>query len=148
MIEFKSGDLFQSNADALVNAVNCVGVMGKGIALQFKRRYPHMYDSYRIAAESGNIVPGRMHVFHMPTIIPPRYIINFPTKRHWKDMSVLSDIDSGITDLVDKVKNLGIKSIAIPKLGAGNGGLDWFDVRSLLVSAFEKLPDVKVIIYE
>ncbi|BDA76423.1 hypothetical protein CAL7716_105890 (plasmid) [Calothrix sp. PCC 7716] len=148
MIKFKIGNLFLENAEALVNTVNCVGVMGKGIALQFKLRYPENFRSYEKACKKGEVQPGRMFIFPTGNLFNPKYIINFPTKRHWKGKSKIEDIQSGLVALVQKVQQLGITSIAIPPLGCGNGGLDWAVVKPLIESAFSQLPDVSVIIFE
>jgi len=148
MIRTATGNLLLSDADALVNTVNCVGVMGKGIALQFKDAWPGMYKDYRRAAKAEQVVPGRMHVYETGKLIGPRYIVNFPTKRHWRARSRLADIDAGLLDLVRQIERLGIKSIAVPPLGVGNGGLDWSVVRPRIVAALEPLSDVDVRLYE
>lgn len=141
MIRDAHGNLLADDADALVNTVNTAGVMGKGIALQFKRAYPEMYEDYARAAKAGEIVPGRMHVWATGAMTGPRYIINFPTKRHWRSPSRLEDIESGLDDLVRVVSALDITSIAVPPLGCGNGGLDWRDVEPRIESAFAPLRD-------
>ncbi len=148
MIEFKQGNLLEENAEAIVNTVNCVGVMGKGIALQFKRAYPENFRQYDQACKSGEVQPGRMFTVTTGSLFNPRYIINFPTKRHWKGKSTIADIKSGLTALVAEIQQLGITSIAIPPLGCGNGGLNWAEVKPLIESAFTQLPDVQVIIFE
>ncbi|MCA9527368.1 MAG: macro domain-containing protein [Myxococcales bacterium] len=148
MIESTTGNLLQADVDALVNTVNCVGVMGKGIALQFKQAFPAMFEDYRRAARAGQVEPGRMHVFVTGALVGPRFLIGFPTKRHWKAGSRLEDIDAGLLDLVAQVRDRGIRSIAIPPLGAGNGGLNWADVRPRIVEAFQALPDVRVLLFE
>jgi O-acetyl-ADP-ribose deacetylase (regulator of RNase III) len=147
MISYGDGDLLQADTDALVNTVNCVGVMGKGIALQFKRGYPHMFDAYQKACKRGDVVIGRMFLYETGQLDGPAYIINFPTKRHWRSPSHLDYIDAGLTDLVRVVRELEITSIAIPPLGAGNGGLDWRDVEPRLVEAFADLPEVQAVLY-
>lgn len=148
MIEIKQGNLLEQNAEALVNTVNCVGVMGKGIALQFKRAYPENFRQYDQACKCQQVQPGRMFTVATGSLFNPRYIINFPTKRHWKGKSIIEDIKSGLKALVAEVKQLGITSIAIPPLGCGNGGLNWAEVKPLIESAFTQLPDVQVIIFE
>lgn len=143
------GDLLkQDNVDAIVNTVNCVGVMGKGIALQFKNKWPDNFALYQAACRAGNVRPGTMHVFDAGAYAQPHYIINFPTKDHWRGNSKLSFVEDGLRDLVDQVKRLGIKSIALPPLGCGNGGLDWNDVKPLIVKAFASLPEVQVHLFE
>jgi O-acetyl-ADP-ribose deacetylase (regulator of RNase III) len=146
MIVNASGNLLQADASALVNTVNTVGVMGKGIALQMKQAFPEMYKAYRRAAQAGEIQPGRMHVFYTG-LVQPKYIINFPTKRHWKGRSRLDDIRAGLLDLVRIIREKGIESIAVPPLGCGSGGLNWGDVYPLIIRAFETLPTVRVMLY-
>ena len=148
MIEFKQGNLLLENAEALVNTVNCVGVMGKGIALQFKQAYPENFRQYEKACRSTFVQPGRMFTVATGNLFNPKYIINFPTKRHWKGKSNIEDIKSGIFALVAEVRRLNITSIAIPPLGCGNGGLNWAEVQPLIESAFAHLPNVQVIIFE
>jgi O-acetyl-ADP-ribose deacetylase (regulator of RNase III) len=145
MIEQVKGNLLEADAEALVNAVNIVGVMGKGIALQFRQAFPDNYNFYRKACEHNQVKPGKMLVFVRPT--NPRYIINFPTKRHWKDKSKIEDIQDGLRDLIEVVKNRKIQSIAVPRLGCGLGGLHWEDVRPMIEKAFVDLPDVKILLY-
>src|SRR5690625_5223008 len=129
MIIYKQGDLFTDDAEAFVNAVNVVGVMGAGIALQFKKRFPEMFKDYEEACEKGELTLGKMHVYEQKEGTP-RFIINFPTLYHWKDQSKLSDIEAGLKDLVKVVREKNIQSIAIPPLGCGAGGLAWKDVKS------------------
>lgn len=148
MIEFKQGNLLEEEAEALVNTVNCVGVMGKGIALQFKRAYPENFHQYEKACKAGEVKPGSMFTVATHSILKPRYIINFPTKRHWKGKSKIEDIKSGLVALVAELERLKIESIAIPPLGCGNGGLSWGDVKPLIESAFASQKNVKVILFE
>jgi O-acetyl-ADP-ribose deacetylase (regulator of RNase III) len=147
MFKPAEGNLLEAEADVLVNTVNCVGFMGKGIALQFKQAFPENFDAYQKACRAGEVQPGRMFVFETGIIGNPRYIINFPTKRHWKDKSRLEDIESGLTALIKVVRRLGIRSIAVPPLGCGLGGLSWTVVRPLIEKAFEELPDVEVLLF-
>lgn len=147
MIEHVSGNLLEADAEALVNTVNTVGIMGKGIALQFRQAYPENYEAYRKACERGEVEPGRMFVFHTGQLGNPRHIINFPTKRHWKGKSKMADIEAGLAALVKLVQDERIRSIALPPLGCGNGGLDWEDVRPRIVAAFAALPETKVLVY-
>ena len=144
MIEYVNGNLLESDAEALVNTVNSVGVMGKGLALQFKRSFPLMHCQYQRACRKAMVQIGRMWVFDTEY----KTIINFPTKKHWRDPSQLQWIQLGLYDLVLSVYIRGIESVAIPPLGCGNGGLDWDVVRPLIAKAFEPLPDVKVFVYE
>lgn len=136
-----TGNLLTQDVDALVNTVNTHGVMGKGIALQFKKAWPAMFKDYAAACKKGDVVPGRMHVWETGSLTQPRYIINFPTKTHWRGRSRLADIDAGLVDLCRVVRDLGITSIAVPPLGCGNGGLDWNDVEPRIRRAFEPLAD-------
>jgi O-acetyl-ADP-ribose deacetylase (regulator of RNase III) len=148
MIEFTTGDILKSEADALVNTVNCVGVMGRGIALQFKNAYPENFKAYQAACQREAVQPGRMFVFETGQLTPPRFIINFPTKRHWRGKSRIEDIDAGLVDLVKVIRDRGIHSIAIPPLGSGLGGLDWSEVRPRIERALQASEDVRVIVFE
>ena len=147
MIEEGRGNVLTADADALVNTVNTVGVMGKGIALQFKRAHPANYAAYRAAYERGELQIGRIFVFDTGRLGPGRYILNFPTKRHWRSGSRLEDIQAGLEDLVRVVRDLDIDSVAVPALGAGNGGLDWQDVRPLIAEAAGRIPDTRVVLF-
>jgi O-acetyl-ADP-ribose deacetylase (regulator of RNase III) len=144
MIHKAEGDLLSTDAEALVNTVNTVGVMGKGIALQFKQAFPDNYAAYEIACKRGEVQLGKMFVFHRNTFTNPRLIINFPTKEHWRGKSKLKDIESGLRALIQVVKSEGIRSIAVPPLGCGNGGLNWNDVRPRIEQAFAGVPAVSV----
>lgn len=148
MIETSTGNLLRAQVDALVNTVNCVGVMGKGIALQFKQAWPAMFDAYARAAKAGDVVPGRMFLWETGSLIGPRLIINFPTKRHWKGASRIEDIDAGLVDLVATIRRHDLRSLAIPPLGAGNGGLDWAVVRPRIFAALEAVPDTRVLLFD
>ncbi len=149
MIEITQGNLLKAPAEALVNTVNTVGVMGKGIALQFRQAFPEMYRAYEKACEDGDLRLGQVQVFDLGGLVGgPRWIINFPTKGHWRAASRLADVETGLVDLVSKVRQLGIHSIAIPPLGCGNGGLDWNEVRPRIEKAFTPLAEVRVLIYE
>lgn len=148
MIEYTSGDILKDNAEALVNTVNCVGVMGRGIALQFKKAFPENFKEYEKACKKELVKPGHMFVHETESMMPPRYIINFPTKRHWRGKSKIEDIETGLTALVETIRKKDIRSIAIPPLGSGLGGLEWEQVRSLIEKALEPLTDVRVIVYE
>lgn len=148
MIEIQQGNLLKANAEAIVNTVNCVGVMGKGIALQFKQAYPDNFCQYAKACRVSEVRPGQMFVVSTGNLFNPRYIINFPTKRHWKGKSKIEDIQTGLKALIQEVKQLGITSIAVPPLGCGNGGLSWKTVKPLIESAFLELPNVQVLLFE
>ena len=148
MIRYTTGDILQSDVEALVNTVNCVGVMGRGIALQFKNSYPDNFIQYKQACEAHEVVPGKMLVYETGLLTYPKYIINFPTKRHWKGKSRLEDIESGLDALVADIKRLHIYSIAIPPLGSGLGGLPWGVVKDLIQQKLSSLPNVEIAIYE
>lgn len=148
MIELVRGDIVKADVEALVNTVNCVGFMGRGIALQFKRAFPDNFAAYEAACRHREVEPGRMLVHPTDYLTGPRYIINFPTKRHWRGRSRLEDIDAGLRSLIPEVERLGITSIAVPPLGCGLGGLDWRVVRPRIETAFEALPNVRVLLFE
>lgn len=148
MIKLEKGDILKSDTEALVNTVNCVGVMGRGIALQFRKAFPENYKAYEAACERKEVKPGKMFIFDTGSFCNPRFIVNFPTKRHWKGNSRIEDIQSGLGALVEEVKVRNMHSIAIPPLGCGLGGLQWSEVRPLIEAAFAKLPDVQVALYE
>jgi O-acetyl-ADP-ribose deacetylase (regulator of RNase III)/uncharacterized protein YwgA len=147
VIRFKQGNILEESAEALVNTVNCVGVMGKGVALQFKQAFPENFQKYKKACTAKEVQAGKMFIVPTGRLLLPRYIVNFPTKRHWKEKSQMSDIRSGLEALIQDVRKLEIQSIAIPPLGCGNGGLDWQEVRPLIETAFASLPEVEVIIF-
>ncbi len=148
MIEFTSGDILKCEAEALVNTVNCVGVMGRGIALHFRQVFPENFKAYEAACKREAVQPGRMFVFETGRLTPPRFIINFPTKRHWRGRSRIEDIEAGLVSLVEVIRDRNIRSIAIPPLGCGLGGLDWNDVRPRIEQALAPLTDVHVRVFE
>lgn len=148
MITYTTGDLLNDSAQALVNTVNCVGVMGRGIALQFKKQFPDNFKAYEQACKAGEVKLGKMFVWENQSIFGKNYIINFPTKNHWRGKSQLSDIANGLDDLVKIIKQYKIKSFAIPPLGSGLGGLDWNQVKPLIEEKLAGLDDVQIIIYE
>jgi O-acetyl-ADP-ribose deacetylase (regulator of RNase III) len=143
----ETGDLLASGAEALVNPVNTVGVMGAGLALQFRRAFPGNYAQYRQACLGRQMSTGRVHLTFMADVPGPRYIANFPTKRHYRDESRLADIEAGLADLRRLVLRHRIASIAVPALGCGLGGLDWADVKPLITAALGSLPGVHVMLY-
>lgn len=147
MVEFVTGNLLEADAEALVNTVNTKGVMGKGVALQFKRAFPENYKAYRAACAADRVKLGRMFVFDSGRMQRPRYIINFPTKDHWRSRSRLADIDAGLEDLRRVLVELEIESVALPPLGCGLGGLQWADVRPRIERALAGLP-VRVLVFE
>jgi O-acetyl-ADP-ribose deacetylase (regulator of RNase III) len=148
MIEFRTGDILTAEAEALVNSVNCVGIMGRGVALQFKQSFPANYKAYETACARNEVQPGKMFVFETGTLTNPKFVINFPTKRHWRGKSRMEDIDSGLNALVEEIRNRGIRSIAIPPLGSGLGGLSWADVRPRIEAALSHIKDLHAIIFE
>jgi len=133
MITIVTGNLLETNTEALVNPVNTVGIMGKGIALQFKEAFPHNYEEYRIACKNKMFNIGDiLAIKDFNDSLGNKLIINFPTKKHWKQPSEYSYIESGLKSLAEYIKNTHIKSIAIPPLGCGNGGLDWKLVKPMI----------------
>jgi O-acetyl-ADP-ribose deacetylase (regulator of RNase III) len=148
MIEIVRGNLIEANTEALVNTVNCVGYMGKGIALQFKKAFPDNFKVYERACRAGEMGPGKMLIFNTGMLTNPKYIINFPTKRDWRTKSRIEDIQSGLSSLVKDIRNLGVSSVALPPLGCGLGGLKWKDIKPLIKRAFDSLPDVHVMLFE
>jgi O-acetyl-ADP-ribose deacetylase (regulator of RNase III) len=147
VIVISHGNLLTADAEALVNTVNTVGVMGKGIALQFKRAYPDNYQAYRTACATRQVRLGEMFVFDSGRLGPRRYIINFPTKDHWRSRSRIADIRAGLADLVRVVNERQISSIAIPALGCGNGGLRWEEVHPEIERATKELNGVRVLLF-
>ena len=148
MITLVSGSLLEAEVDAMVNPVNCVGVMGKGLALQFKQTFPENFQLYKAACEQKRVVPGQMFVVDLDGAERPWFVVNFPTKRHWRSRSRLGDIDSGLTALVQESVRQEWQSIAIPPLGCGLGGLDWDDVRPLIEDRFSDDPELNVLLFE
>ena len=148
MITYKTGDILGEAAEALVNTVNCVGVMGRGVALQFKRAFPDNFKAYAALCTRKQIRPGRVFVFETGAVVPPRYIINFPTKRHWRGKSRIEDIESGLESLAHEIRTRRIHSIAIPPLGSGLGGLHWPSVRTRMEAVLGELDDVEIVIFE
>lgn len=146
-IKFEYGDLFTSDAEALVNTVNCVGVMGKGVALEFKRRWPENFKFYKKHCDDRSLRPGKVLIYDRGGMFAgegPRFIVNFPTKDHWRSKSKMSYVEDGLDSLLEEIERLSIKSVAMPPLGCGNGGLDWDEVRPLIVSKLSGLNDVSV----
>lgn len=148
MIEFTKGNLLESDAEALVNTVNTVGVMGKGVALMFKEAFPDNFRVYEAACRAKELSVGKMFVTRRDAFLGPKWIVNFPTKAHWRHSSRMEWVESGLDDLKSVIITNNIKSIALPPLGAGNGGLDWADVRELMIKKLRNLDDVRILIYE
>ena len=130
------------------NEVNCVGVMGEGIALQIKQKFPaaYFYD-YKIACQKGELAIGKVHIFELEIQNNPRFVVNFPTKNHWRDQSRIAGIESGLQSLVEAIEQYEIRSIAMPALGCGLGGLDWNEVKPLIEKAFVDLSNVDVLLF-
>ena len=147
MIRYAQGNLLDASAEALVNTVNEVGVMGKGIALMFRERFPENTRAYADACKRNQVAVGRMFVTETGELFP-RWIINFPTKKHWRDPSQREWVRTGLEDLVRVIRERGVQSVAVPALGCGNGGLSWTDVRRLIESAFAGIPELDVLVYQ
>ncbi|MBN1782744.1 macro domain-containing protein [bacterium] len=137
------GDLFESGAQTLINTVNCVGVMGKGIALEFKKRFPEMFKDYQYQCNQDEVKPGRPYLYK--TLFPPM-IINFPTKKDWRSVTRIKDIQEGLDHLLHHYKEWGIESMAMPPLGCGNGQLDWRDVGPIIYQSLKSI-DIPVTLY-
>lgn len=148
MIEYTRGNLLDADVEALVNTVNTVGVMGKGIALMFKDTFPENFIAYEAACKRQEVVTGRMLVTERVTLLGPRWIINFPTKQHWRARTRMEWIDAGLEDLKRVISERGIHSVALPPLGCGNGGLDWEQVRPRIEAALGELENVRVLVFE
>lgn len=148
MIEITQGDILKANAEALVNTVNCAGVMGRGIALQFRKAFPGNFKAYKAFCDREELKPGKVFIYDLNRLENPRYVINFPTKRHWKGKSRLEYIESGLVSLVEEVRKKHIRSVAVPPLGCGLGGLQWGEVRSRIEEAFGDLLEVRVLLFE
>ncbi len=148
MIQVKKGDILTQEVEALVNTVNCVGIMGRGIALQFKKAFPKNFVAYKEACDRGVVRPGRMFVYETGELTNPKYIINFPTKRHWRGKSRMEDIESGLIALRQEIEERSIRSVAIPPLGSGLGGLYWPDVRAKIEGVLAGLSNMEIIVFE
>lgn len=147
MLSFRQGNLLDADVEAVINTVNTVGVMGRGIALMFKERFPENFKAYASACKGGKVVTGEMFVTDTGELSGPRWIINFPTKRHWRQPSKIEWIEEGLQDLVRVVREKKIRSLALPPLGCGNGGLEWEQVRPLIEEAMGQLDDVNVLAF-
>ena len=147
-IDYRKGDIFGADVEALVNSVNCVGVMGRGIALQFKQRFPENFRAYRDACEHGIVQPGSMFITETSNDQWPRYLINFPTKRHWRGKSKIQDIESGLRSLAREIRWRGIGSIALPALASDLGGLPWTAVKERIDFLLGPVSTAEIIVYE
>jgi len=148
MIEYKTGNILTEDVEALVNTVNCVGIMGRGIALQFRKTFPENFKAYVQVCKRKQLQPGKLFVFDTGQLTNPHYIINFPTKRHWRGKSRMEDIDAGLAALAKEIRSRNIHSIAIPPLGSGLGGLKWSEVKSRIEAILRDLNDINVVIFE
>ena len=148
MLQYKTGDILTEETEALVNTVNCVGAMGRGIALQFKNAFPDNFKAYAEACKRQEVQPGRMFVFDTGRLTNPRYIVNFPTKRHWLGKSRMEDIEAGLKALQDVIRERNIRSLAVPPLGTGLGGLNWNEVRLRIEEALGDFDDVRIVIFQ
>ena len=151
MIEYQTGDILEADAQALVNSVNCMGVMGKGIALQFKQKFPQNFRRYEEVCKNDALKPGRVFVHDRGALFSDdqaqRYIVNVPTKTHWRLPSEIEYIEEGMQALVDEVQQRGITSVAIPPLGCGNGGLEWTHVEAIIRQQMQAVTDTRVVLY-
>jgi O-acetyl-ADP-ribose deacetylase (regulator of RNase III) len=147
MIKYVQGNLLEAPAEALVNTVNEVGVMGKGVALMFSEAFPDNTAAYKEACDKKSVRVGHMFATKNQGLVHPKWIINFPTKKHWRGDSKIEWIHDGLLDLVRLVREKQIRSIALPPLGCGNGGLHWPDVRDEIEAAFGELGDVETLVY-
>jgi O-acetyl-ADP-ribose deacetylase (regulator of RNase III) len=145
VLEEVRGDIFAAEVDALVNAVNTAGVMGKGVALAFKKRFPDNFLAYRTACRRGEVRVGEVFVVARET--PPRFIFNFPTKEHWSGPSRLEYVRGGLVELKAKLAALAIGSLALPALGCGAGGLRWEEVRPLIIDSLGGLAGMRVLLF-
>lgn len=148
MIKYAEGNLLDADVEAIVNTVNTVGVMGKGIALMFKEAYPKNFKEYKAACKAGEVEVGHMFVTETGGLMGPKWIINFPTKKHWRQPTKMEWIIEGLGDLKKVIEANSIRSVAVPPLGCGNGGLDWQDVRPAIEKALDSLSGVELIVYE
>ena len=148
MVKLRQGNLLEADAEALVNTVNTVGVMGKGIALMFKEQFPENFREYAVACKAGDVRLGEMFVTENPGLIGPKWIVNFPTKDHWRSKTRLEWIEQGMKALVRVIEDRQIASIAVPPLGCGNGGLNWRDVKPMIVSALAEVEGLQATVYE
>lgn len=147
-MEFREGNLLEADVEALVNTVNTVGVMGKGIALMFKERFPENFDAYSRACKAGEVDVGKLFVTYGVELSGPEWIVNFPTKKHWRNPTKIEWLDEGLLRLREFIEENEVQSIAIPPLGCGNGGLDWTEVKPLIERRLSDLPGTRVVVFE
>jgi len=146
MLEFTHGNILRAETEAIVCPVNCSGVLGSGLALQFKRVFARNFFNYKEKCRNGEVKPGKMLVFETMRQSGPKYIINFPIKDHWQDKASIATIETGLTDLKKTIKDLNIQSIAIPALGVGYGALRWEEVKPILTKHLSNL-DAHVFVF-
>lgn len=144
MLTFVKGDIFKSNAQVLVNTVNCRAVMGKGLALEFRKRFPQMFEEYKKECKAGRLKIGTLHLYRSKD----KWVLNFPTKDHWRSRSKIEYIERGLQYFVEHHREWGIRSIAFPKLGCNLGGLDWQEVKEKMIGYLGNLDDIEIYIYE
>lgn len=144
MVTFVKGDILKSPAQVVTNPINCAGVMGKGLAAQFKKNYSEMFNDYKRRCASGDVRIGRPYIWENDST----QILLFPTKNSWREKSRLEDVEAGLKFLAANYVDLGITSLALPALGCGNGGLSWNDVRELIIKSLGSIPDLEVFVYE
>jgi O-acetyl-ADP-ribose deacetylase (regulator of RNase III) len=147
-MEFTQGNLLEADVEAVVNTVNTVGVMGKGIALMFKERFPENYEEYRKACKAGKVNTGELFITHSPELGGPQWVVNFPTKENWRNPTKMEWVESGLVKLREFIQDEKVRSIALPPLGCGNGGLSWPDVRPKIEAALGDLEGVRVVVFE
>jgi len=145
LVTFVRGNIFESSAQIITNTVNCVGVMGAGLALEFKNKFPEMFNDYKTRCQKNEVVAGKPYLWENDKV----QILNFPTKRHWQDKSLLNDIEDGLRYLATQYQEMGIQSLALPPLGCGLGGLSWDDdVKPLIEKYLGSLSDLEIYVYE
>lgn len=150
-IKFQVGNMFSASVEAIINTVNCVGVMGKGVALEFKRRWPDNFKEYKKLCDAKLLRPGQLFIFQNEEIFSesnPKFLINFPTKLHWREKSRLEYVEDGLDALIAAIDEYKIRSIALPPLGCGNGGLDWNDVKPLIQEKLGHLESIDIQVFE
>ncbi|WP_338793548.1 macro domain-containing protein [Bernardetia sp. MNP-M8] len=151
-MNYTKGNILESNTEVIINPVNIVGVMGKGLALAFKKQFPHNYKIYKEACKNKTINIGKLLLVsdfnNESNLERKQFIINFPTKKHWRSPSKMEYVEEGLKDLVRIIETQKFESMAIPALGCGLGGLEWEDVRFLLEKYLEKIEGIKITIYE
>jgi len=148
MIISKRGSILNTDVDAILNPVDCIGTLERGILMDFKRKYPNNFKYYKAACNRGMVRVGKVLVFKVSHFTKPNYIINFPVRNHWRDKINVLDIKGGLVDLIDNIDYLGIESIAIPPIGRYSDSLDWKSVKKLITRVFINHKDIKVILYE